>query len=440
MKINPLKIASLFIVSLAILAGCGDDSTPPAPTVSTFSQISAGGRHIYNARVENAHTCGISKGMLWCWGANGDGQLGTGDRVPHATPVQVGSDDTWTSVSTGGGFTCGINAGKLYCWGANRVYGKYDYSTSANPFAFEGILGLGNSFNKVDSVDTPTQVGEETDWTQVSTGMNHTCGLRGTTNHTLWCWGFAGDSSSTNTDKLGLNNATPVSKNVPTRVGVAADWITISAGQRGSTYGIRGTGEDGTLWHFGEGFGSYGDVNTPTQVDSFTNWRAISTGAWNACGLRGTATAQTLWCWGSNSHGEAASGAANVDTNVNGTTQVGTSDDWESIDMSNGYACGIRSNNLYCWGRNYAYELGIGKNLTSISACENDSHTDDQWNCGAPVLVDSALNWASVSTGNLSTCGILSNGDLYCWGGNYWNQTGIEAPDATVVLSPTKIN
>ena len=46
---------------------------------SGLSSVSAGG----------THTCAIKSAKLYCWGHNGDGQLGDGTTVNKATPVAV---------------------------------------------------------------------------------------------------------------------------------------------------------------------------------------------------------------------------------------------------------------------------------------------------------------------------------------------------------------
>ncbi|HET7251694.1 MAG TPA: hypothetical protein VFI79_17755, partial [Gemmatimonadales bacterium] len=46
----------------------------------TFSSLSAGGNS----------TCGVTPdGSIYCWGANGSGQLGDGTQTDRATPVRV---------------------------------------------------------------------------------------------------------------------------------------------------------------------------------------------------------------------------------------------------------------------------------------------------------------------------------------------------------------
>ena len=43
-----------------------------------------------NVSVGSRHACALrGSGALWCWGQNGDGQLGQGDTVPSEQPVEV---------------------------------------------------------------------------------------------------------------------------------------------------------------------------------------------------------------------------------------------------------------------------------------------------------------------------------------------------------------
>ena len=68
-----------------------------------------------------AHTCGLTTdGTAYCWGANPDGELGTGNTQPTATPVAVAGGLTFASLAAGERHTCGITlAGVAYCWGLN---------------------------------------------------------------------------------------------------------------------------------------------------------------------------------------------------------------------------------------------------------------------------------------------------------------------------------
>jgi alpha-tubulin suppressor-like RCC1 family protein len=72
-----------------------------------------------------AHSCAIAGGVLFCWGANGAGQLGTGTNTnattaQHVAPsgVFVNTGDV-SAVALGARHSCAIEGGVLCCWGAN---------------------------------------------------------------------------------------------------------------------------------------------------------------------------------------------------------------------------------------------------------------------------------------------------------------------------------
>lgn len=92
------------------------DSHEPVPVAAedhTFALLSAG----------KTHTCGLdAAGQPYCWGSNGNGKLGDGSKTSSFTPtaVSMGSIPRFVSVSAGANHTCGITPGaEAYCWGAN---------------------------------------------------------------------------------------------------------------------------------------------------------------------------------------------------------------------------------------------------------------------------------------------------------------------------------
>jgi hypothetical protein len=95
--------------------GSGDDQAAPSPVVldEPAVEIGAGDQHAC-ARGESGH--------VWCWGSNGYGQLGSG--APGAglfqpTPVRVPLEGV-AQLGVGASGTCArLAGGEVYCWGSN---------------------------------------------------------------------------------------------------------------------------------------------------------------------------------------------------------------------------------------------------------------------------------------------------------------------------------
>jgi len=114
------------------------------------------------------HSCAISDTeVLYCWGAGGEGRLGTGDTANLTRPTEIDAGPGWTMVDGGTTHTCGIRDGALLCWGSNGA----------------GELGDGTRIPR----HIPTVIGDETNWTSVAAGNTFTCGVRG--EDRLYCWG-----------------------------------------------------------------------------------------------------------------------------------------------------------------------------------------------------------------------------------------------------------
>ena len=366
--------------------GSGSSSPTRIGVDTDWQSISAG----------DYHTCGVkSGGKLYCWGSNGDGQLGDGTTANKTSPTQIGVDSDWQGISAGGSHTCGLKiSGELYCWGSNG----------------SGKLGVGTTANK----NSPTRIGATTDWQSISAGSYHTCGVK--SSGELYCWGR-------NEYYGNLGDGTTANKNSPTRIGVATDWQSISAGG-GHTCGIKDNGEL-YCWgrnYFGElGDGTGGDLtydndkSSPTRIGVATDWQSISAGGAHTCGIKDSGE---LYCWGDNVSGELGDGTA---VDKNSPTHIGVATTWQSISAGGSHTCGVKSSGeLYCWGSNNSGELGDGTIVDKNS----------------PTQIGAATDWQNVSAGTSHTCGLKISGELYCWGRNIYGELG----DGTIVdkNSPTQ--
>lgn len=271
--------------------GTTTDHHSPVPVGalgSGVAEVAAGG--IGAVTPSPGHTCARKlDGTLWCWGANGNGQLGDGTTMDKHLPVQVVAlGNKVAEIAAGGATTCARKLdGTLWCWG-NNMYGQ-----------------LGNGTTTDSSV--PVQVTAlAMEVAQVAVADNHTCARK--LDGSLWCWGL--------NQYGGLGDGTTTNKSLP--VSVLANVAQAAVGQGWSC--ARKT--DGTLWCWGyNAFGEVGDgttteKDTPAQVSALGVMVAGVAGGlyYHNCAIK---TNGTIWCWGKNNVGQLGDG-----TTTNQSTPV----------------------------------------------------------------------------------------------------------------------
>ncbi|HEV2750025.1 MAG TPA: Ig-like domain-containing protein [Gemmatimonadales bacterium] len=110
-------------------------STVPLPVEGgvTFASVSAG----------SFQTCGATAdGTGYCWGANGDGQLGNGTTDFAPTPTPVAGGLSFAALSAFGRWhSCGLTTASLtYCWGYNG-WGQVGNGTFDEVYQPVAVLG-----------------------------------------------------------------------------------------------------------------------------------------------------------------------------------------------------------------------------------------------------------------------------------------------------------
>jgi len=263
----------------AATSGTTDGHSTPVPVDGnlTFTAIEAGAEH----------TCGLSGGMLYCWGKNNVGQLGTtagnNTQSPNPTPTPINSTLSFVAVAAGTDHTCGVAAGgAVYCWGDNS-FGQ-----------------LGNSQNVGEELvahPTPTVVTGLAALASLAGGGHYTCGLTAT--GAAWCWG------DNNVGELGATTA-DTRVFTPVAVNGGLSFATLVTGG-GHTCGLA---SGGILYCWGGNLlGQLGSSTnlgtttpnpTPAAVSGLTLAAVAANGA-HACGITTTGAA---YCWGFNRYGQ----------------------------------------------------------------------------------------------------------------------------------------
>jgi alpha-tubulin suppressor-like RCC1 family protein len=151
--------------------GDGAATTRSSPvqigTGTSWLSVSAGGAFSFAIR-----SVTVSSGTLWAWGYGSRGRLGTGDTTSRSSPVQVGTDTNWNSVSAGSAQTFATKSdGTLWAWGVGAF----------------AALGLNEPNTSLGDRSSPVQIGTDTDWAFVNSHFYNTIGVK--TDGRMFGWG-----------------------------------------------------------------------------------------------------------------------------------------------------------------------------------------------------------------------------------------------------------
>lgn len=236
------------------------------------------------------------------------------------------------------------------------------------------------------------------DATSISAGNAHTCALMADT--TVYCWG------RNNFGQLG--DTTTTDSSLPVLVSGLSGVQQIEAGS--STTCALLTDTSVRCWGYGLtgllGNGTTDNSSVPVEVPGLTGVTSLS--AYGAiCTLM---VDTTVRCWGPNDRGQLGNGTTDDSTvpvavpGIFGATSLSVGSKHACVSLSDGTAS--------CWGEDSDGQLG---NLL----------VDDPgiiW-YSSPVTVN-LTDIAVIETGSSHTCALQTDGELYCWGNNYWGQVG----------------
>ena len=261
-----------------------DDDSLPAPVLGgagSWRAIGGGWNFV----------CGLGTDSLaYCWGKNGNGQLGNGTTRDDSLPVLVlpgqNAGGTWDALSVDYGTVCGLRLATAYCWG----YGS------------DGQLGNGTTADDSQPAIVLPGANSVGTWRAVDPGTGHTCGIA--TDGTGYCWGSNGAGQLGNGSRGSTDDSLPVAI-----VSGPATWKAIAAGEAFSC----GIGSDDALYCWGQnnvgqlGNGTTDDTDVPVRVDLGGEpvlTVATSVGYQSVCAT----TASAVYCWGQNNQGQLGNG------------------------------------------------------------------------------------------------------------------------------------
>lgn len=345
-------------------------------------------------------TCALlDNNSVKCWGHNGFGQLGYGDkqvrRMPAPTPIDLGQGRTAKQVSAGSTHTCVVlDNDTVKCWGYNA----------------QGQLGYGNNVTLLKPSASAVDVGTGRTVKQVSVGATHTCAVLD--NDTVKCWGD-GTYGQLGTGSSATLKKPPVS---PVDVGtgrtvkqVALMYHSTCALLDNNTVKCWGGNQTGQL-----GYGFYGRILAPSAapVDVGLNRTVehLTVGYSHVCVLLDN---NTVKCWGDNSFGHLGYGDKRGRLQPEGTVPLGTGWLVQQIAAGFQHVCAVMDDrSLKCWGSNDYGQLGYGNTTPRLRPQAN------------PVNLGSGRTAKMLDAGQAATCALLDNNTVKCWGNNSYGGLG----------------
>ena len=231
-----------------------------------------------------------SDDTIHAFGLNNCGQLGLGDVVNRFDPVEVGVSETWDDVAAGVFHTLGIKGdGTLWGWGDNT---ERQLGQGEGPAASTSRPHL-----------SPVQIGSDHDWIVIAAGFFHSMAIR--VGNTLWGWGHNGAG------QIGDGESDRLTVQVPTQIGSDTNWSDVLAG----LFFTIAKKSANTLWTAGDDEFSQlgqGDLSDPfslgfAQVGSDSDWSS-PTIVGRAHVVASKTSGSSWYAWGRNTEGQLGDG------------------------------------------------------------------------------------------------------------------------------------
>ncbi len=318
-------------------------------------------------------------GQVGCWGENEQGELGLEGRSSLAQRAETVDLRDVSEVDAGNKHVCArLSDGRVACWGSN----------------FSGQLGTA-PIDGDDASPSPRFVDGIDDAVSLAVGSNHTCVLR--QGGAVWCWGFGAQGQ--------LGGGVEVDSGAPAQVVGLDDAVDVAAGFN-HTCALKA---DGTVacWGASNVLGvDSPDVAVPVAVEMLQDVVLLKASRHHTCAMR---QGGSVLCWGSRISSQArGQGERNTDS---GPLVVPDFSGAVDLTLGESHTCAvIDSGAVVCWGRNGSGQLGLALEIEGRSPPQES--------------VPGLEGIVSVEAGWYHTCGINTEGQVWCWGDNNANQLG----------------
>jgi alpha-tubulin suppressor-like RCC1 family protein len=344
--------------------------------------------------------------------------------------------------ATNGYFSCARNnVGQLKCWGQNNY----------------GQLGLGDTNNRLSSSGLPAvNLGTNRYPVAIALGFFHACAILD--DDSLKCWG------SNTYGQLGVGIATPnlgasggeMGDSMPlVNLGTGKTAVALSLGYSHSCALLN----DGKVKCWGqnqEGQLGLGDTVSRglSAADMGNNLGEVDLGSRNVVQISASTSHtcarldnNTVKCWGNNFFGQLGLGdirnrgvnVADMGNNLPAVS-LGTGRTARSITTGGAFTCAVLDNSqVKCWGRNeegilgkqYAQDqegnVGLASDAANYPLALRGLGTGpNQMGDALPfITLGTGRTVVSLSAGDSSSCALLDNAAVKCWGQNQYGQLGL---------------
>jgi alpha-tubulin suppressor-like RCC1 family protein len=188
-------------------------------------------------------------------------------------------------------------------------------------------------------------------------------------------------------------------------------------------YGQLGKGTKGNTAHIGDDANEMGDNLTSIDLGTDRTATAISVGSQHTCALLDNASVK---CWGRNFYGQLGKGnndALGNDANEMGdnltSINLGTDRTATAISLGAHYTCALLDNaSVKCWGNGSNGQLGQGNNANLGNQPSEQGDNLPSINLGTDRTA------TAISAGAATTCALLDNASVKCWGRGSYGHTG----------------